>query len=270
VVGESQQKTSQIIESAKGKVLVIDEAYVLDDNLYGKQVLDTLVAKVQGGPSDDIAVLLVGYEESMLQMIRKQNPGLARRLSKENAFYFDDYNENELLEILNLNLKMNEMDADIKYRQKALDVLQGKKAQANFGNAGSVELIIKGSILKTEQRNAKNTYHSMKLLASDIPDPGTERKTKSTDPSSLLDGLYRMEKIKQQLDKMRKTWTISKADGDKIPKVGHFVFTGSPGKRVKFELNSYLTRIQSRSNPFPLSVLIFTRHWEDNSSSSNS
>lgn len=79
VVGASQRKTSQILESARGKVLIIDEAYLLDDNLYGKQVLDTSVEKVQGGPSDDIAVLLLGYEEQMVQMIRRQNPGLARR-----------------------------------------------------------------------------------------------------------------------------------------------------------------------------------------------
>jgi Cdc6-like AAA superfamily ATPase len=252
VVGESQQNTSQIVESAKGKVLIIDEAYVLDDNLYGKQVLDTLVEKVQWGPSDDIAVLLLGYKEQMLQMIRKQNPGLARRFSKENAFYFDDYTENELLEIINLNLKANEMYADIEYRQKALEVLRGQKAQANFGNAGSVELIIKGSILKAAQRSAKDTNQLIKLLASDIADPGTERKTKLTDPLSVLDGLYRMEKVKQQLAKMRKTWTISKADGDEVPKVGHFVFTGSPGKWQSL-LNSYLNRDQSSSNAFSLS-----------------
>jgi hypothetical protein len=38
VVGESQKKTNAMLEKARGKVLVIDEAYNLDDNLYGKQV----------------------------------------------------------------------------------------------------------------------------------------------------------------------------------------------------------------------------------------
>ena len=38
VVGESQKKTNAMLEKARGKVLVIDEAYNLDDNMYGKQV----------------------------------------------------------------------------------------------------------------------------------------------------------------------------------------------------------------------------------------
>jgi hypothetical protein len=38
VVGESQKKTNAMLEKARGKVLVIDEAYNLDDSLYGKQV----------------------------------------------------------------------------------------------------------------------------------------------------------------------------------------------------------------------------------------
>eukprot|EP00569_Conticribra_weissflogii_P010038 CAMPEP_0171369846 /NCGR_PEP_ID=MMETSP0879-20121228/7625_1 /TAXON_ID=67004 /ORGANISM="Thalassiosira weissflogii, Strain CCMP1336" /LENGTH=90 /DNA_ID=CAMNT_0011878217 /DNA_START=157 /DNA_END=425 /DNA_ORIENTATION=+ len=87
---QSQTKTVQILEGASGKVLLIDEAYALDDSLYGKQVLDTLVEKVQGSPSDDIAVVLIGYEEPMSKMLREQNPGLARRFPKEHAFYFDD------------------------------------------------------------------------------------------------------------------------------------------------------------------------------------
>ena len=37
-VGESQRKTNEMLGKARGKVLVIDEAYNLDDNMYGKQV----------------------------------------------------------------------------------------------------------------------------------------------------------------------------------------------------------------------------------------
>ena len=52
------------------------------------------------GPSDDICVLLLGYESQMLEMIQSQNPGLARRFPKEQAFYFEDYSDAELFQIL--------------------------------------------------------------------------------------------------------------------------------------------------------------------------
>ena len=46
-------------------MLVIDEAYALNDNMYGKQALDTIVEKVMGKPGDDIAVLMLGYEKQV-------------------------------------------------------------------------------------------------------------------------------------------------------------------------------------------------------------
>lgn len=74
-VGESQAQTRAILEQAQGKVLFIDECYVLDDQLYGKQALDTIVEKVSGAPGEDIAVLMAGYEPQVKAMLRNQNPG---------------------------------------------------------------------------------------------------------------------------------------------------------------------------------------------------
>ena len=99
VVGESQQKTKAIIELAQGKVLLIDEAYNLDDQLYGKQALDTIVEKIGGGIGEDIAVVMVGYRAEILKMIREQNPGLKSRFDTESAFVFEDFSDYELLKV---------------------------------------------------------------------------------------------------------------------------------------------------------------------------
>lgn len=76
-VGTTSKKVNEILDSIKGKVLVIDEAYVLGrkDSLYGREALDTLVERVQGTPGEDFAVILCGYEEEMMSMLRNGNPG---------------------------------------------------------------------------------------------------------------------------------------------------------------------------------------------------
>jgi hypothetical protein len=47
--------------------------YALDDNLYGKQVLDTIVELVFNKPGDDIAVIMAGYEAPIFHMIRYES-----------------------------------------------------------------------------------------------------------------------------------------------------------------------------------------------------
>ncbi len=77
-VGESHKKTQVILALAEGCVLLINEGYVLDDQLYEKQVLDTIVEKVLGAPGEDIAVVLIEYDEKqMSKMLRDQNANLA-------------------------------------------------------------------------------------------------------------------------------------------------------------------------------------------------
>lgn len=233
VTGESQTKTSQILDGARGKVLVIDEAYNLDDSLYGKQVLDTIVEKVQGQPDEDLAVLLLGYEEPMLEMIRNQNPGLSRRFPKEQAFYFDDYSGGELLKILELNLKKNGATASLEFKKKVLKILEKQKQQSNFGNAGSVEQIVVGAMQKASERlDGEKVSQGLVLEDVDVDELGSSRAEKDEDPLSVFDKLYRMDEVKAKLEKMRMSWDISRQDGDEEMKIGHFVFTGSPGKRI--------------------------------------
>ena len=67
--------------------------------------MDTIVEKVQNTESDNIAILLLGYEKQMREMLRNQNPGLARRFNSDYPFMFEDYNQKELLDILKLVCK---------------------------------------------------------------------------------------------------------------------------------------------------------------------
>ncbi len=48
----------------------VGHRYVLDDNMYGKQALDTIVELVFNKPGEDIAVIMAGYEAQIMSMIR--------------------------------------------------------------------------------------------------------------------------------------------------------------------------------------------------------
>lgn len=87
-IGHSERNTKAILATTIGKVLIIDEAYMLYTSSANNQnssdsfkaaVIDTIVAEVQSVPGDDRCVLLLGYENKMMEMFQNVNPGLSRR-----------------------------------------------------------------------------------------------------------------------------------------------------------------------------------------------
>lgn len=225
VVGESKQKTISLIEGCRGKVLVIDEAYGLNDNCYGKQALDALVERVQGAETDDIAVLLLGYEEQMLEMLDKQNPGLRRRFAPDQAFYFEDYTNSQLNDILQRYCKEKQYCPTLEFRERALKKLEmQRRSESHFGNAGSVQNLLKEAVFLASKRPCLDGV--LRLEAEDVELPGDSNVD---DPFADLDKLYGMDHIKSQLVKLKCQFDLADEEGANRPKLGHFVFTGAPG-----------------------------------------
>ena len=88
VLGQSEANTKAILAATVGKVLIIDEAYMLysgqggagnQADMYKTAVIDTIVAEVQSVPGEDRCVLLLGYEKDIREMFQNVNPGLSRR-----------------------------------------------------------------------------------------------------------------------------------------------------------------------------------------------
>jgi Cdc6-like AAA superfamily ATPase len=141
-VGEAQSKTRAILDAADGKVLLIDEAYVLDDNLYGKQALDTIVEKVQATPGADMCVIMAGYEAPMIKMMREQNAGLSSRFDPRYALEFEDYSDEELLQILTDEVNKGRIEMDIETKVHAMEQLAKRRSMPNFGNARAVKTLV--------------------------------------------------------------------------------------------------------------------------------
>jgi stage V sporulation protein K len=100
-IGQTEQRTQEAIEKARGGVLFIDEAYALFDdsrtqtNDFGKQVLNALLP-VLAEPNPDMIVIMAGYEGKIDYMLQS-NQGLRERFPI--SIHFDDYSAAELWEI---------------------------------------------------------------------------------------------------------------------------------------------------------------------------
>ena len=105
-VGQTAIKTKEVIDSAMGGILFIDEAYTLvsnSENDYGREAIDTLLKAMEDN-REDFIVIVAGYPDLMMEFI-KSNPGLESRFNK--YILFEDYNNDELFEIFKVVCKKN-------------------------------------------------------------------------------------------------------------------------------------------------------------------
>ncbi|MEG0768997.1 MAG: AAA family ATPase [Ruthenibacterium sp.] len=103
-VGHTAPLTTQVIRSAIGGVLFIDEAYSLyrgRDDSFGLEAIDTLV-KCMEDNRDNLIVILAGYSKEMAEFLTA-NSGLTSRFP--NRIEFPDYTGAELLSITKLQAK---------------------------------------------------------------------------------------------------------------------------------------------------------------------
>jgi len=129
-----------------GKVLIIDEAYMLHsgDNQpdsYRSGVIDTIIAEVQGVLGEDRCIILVGYEDRLKNMFHHANPGLPRRFPIENPFRFENFSVPQLEEILELKMKEQDLHASKDALRVTREFLERALMRPNFSNAGEVESV---------------------------------------------------------------------------------------------------------------------------------
>ncbi|MCB0914703.1 MAG: AAA family ATPase [Actinobacteria bacterium] len=96
--GHTAAKTAKALESARGGVLLVDEAYALvqsSHDSFGLEALATLVKGMEDA-GDELVVILTGYPREMAALLRG-NAGLASRITVEVPF--DDYSSDELWRI---------------------------------------------------------------------------------------------------------------------------------------------------------------------------
>ena len=132
-VGHTAPQVKEMFDKAKGSVLFIDEAYSLVEDRkgsYGSEAINEIVQEMENRREDTI-VILAGYPDEMKELL-EWNPGMKSRI----AFHvsFDDYTENELLDITKLLAKERGMKIDKKAEEKLLCIYAHARKDKAFGN----------------------------------------------------------------------------------------------------------------------------------------
>ncbi|KAK8109232.1 NFX1-type zinc finger-containing protein 1 [Apiospora sp. TS-2023a] len=240
VIGGSEKKAKGILASTVGKVLVIDEAYGLfshtgsHNDPFKTAVIDTIVAEVQSVPGDDRCVLLLGYKDQMQAMLESPhtNPGLARRFPIAAAFTFEDFDDQQLLQILNLKLKKQSFDATGEAKNVALEMLNRARNRPNFGNGGEIDIILDATKARHQARLSRGEATSRQLLEARDFDEHFDRAERSeTNVNKLFEGTVGTEETVALLEGYQQTVRAMKAL-DMNPKESipfNFLFKGPPG-----------------------------------------
>ncbi|WP_240769533.1 AAA family ATPase, partial [Nocardioides sp.] len=158
-LGQTAQKTAEVVRSAEGGVLFIDEAYALSGDQYGKEAIDTLVKEMED-KRDDLVVIVAGYPLPMAIFI-SENPGLESRF--RTTIDFADYTDEELASIFSLMAEGADYDAGEPVLTRLREILAEQQRGPSFGNARFVRNLLEAAI----------GHHAWRLR--DVAEPNLEQ-----------------------------------------------------------------------------------------------
>jgi hypothetical protein len=141
-LGQTAMKTAEVVTSAEGGVLFIDEAYSLSGDQYGTEAIDTLVKEMED-KRDDLVVIVAGYPVPMAVFI-SQNPGLESRF--RTTIDFIDYTDDELVQIFGVMAESAEYDVDEPVLDRLRELLGAVQRGPTFGNARYVRNMLEAAI----------------------------------------------------------------------------------------------------------------------------
>lgn len=175
-VGQTAGKTYNVLKSAFGGVLFIDEAYSIVENganaSFSSDCMTTIL-KVLEDQKDNLIVIFARYEKQMESFI-KFNPGLKSRIGY--TIRFDDYTTQELLDIFKQLVRKNHLNINSESLEKVKDIIEISKTVEDFGNARYINQIYQ-KILIRHSRNAENVENYQNLMTITVEDINEEELT---------------------------------------------------------------------------------------------
>jgi SpoVK/Ycf46/Vps4 family AAA+-type ATPase len=171
--GQTAIKTDEMIQSAMGGGLFIDEAYALTEGGqgdFGREAVDTLLKRMEDHRGQ-FMVIVAGYPDEMRKFL-ESNPGLMSRFDR--TLKFSDYSATQLYEISEDMFEANDlyMNEDAKVLVRAhIETLLSHKHKY-FGNARTIRKIVEEVVRRQNLRLANiqaenRTQDMVKTITAD-------------------------------------------------------------------------------------------------------
>ena len=161
-VGQTAGKTYNVLKSAFGGVLFIDEAYSIVDSGSNASFANdcmTTILRVLEDQRDNLIVIFAGYEKQMENFV-KFNPGLRSRIGY--TIKFDDYTKQELLDIFKQLVEKDGFKITEDAIKKVEYIIEESSKVEGFGNARYVNKMYQ-DILISHSRNVED-IEDMEML----------------------------------------------------------------------------------------------------------
>lgn len=239
LVGDHQGATAARVdaafEQAKGGVLIVDEAYLLNNgegDTFGAEAIGALLKRAED-QRGDVVVILAGYEADMSKFL-DANEGLRSRFTK--VLRFAAYTDAELAEVFTSMAAGQDDVVDADAASTLPSIIRALPRGKSFGNARVMRDMLADAIDRRTARllmikNRTTADHST-LRVEDL------RKADATDAEidaalAELDGLVGLANVKRDVRSLVARLKANRARRELgLPTTsvgGHLVFTGPPG-----------------------------------------
>jgi stage V sporulation protein K len=165
-VGQTAIKTNELIDSALGGVLFVDEAYTLapdeEHSDFGQEAIEVLLKRMEDD-RDRLVVIAAGYSVEMERFLRS-NPGLSSRFTR--TIEFPSYTPSELMQILAGMVEASAYQLSPTAERAAKQVIDEawQRRDKNFGNARLIRNLFEETILCQSTRLAQNDVARFAVL----------------------------------------------------------------------------------------------------------
>ena len=146
-VGQTALKTTEVLQSARGGVLFVDEAYSLHVNHhldYGREAIETILAYMENNRGD-IAVVVAGYPDKMRDFLT-MNPGLASRF--DYTLDFPDFGDDDLVRIFHGFADSHDYKVTAEADACLRSMVAGMERGKDFGNARDIRKIFNEVVVR--------------------------------------------------------------------------------------------------------------------------